>query len=253
MAHGAFGAMGGLQTSAKDYSNWVAYLLSAWPSRDGAQAGPVKRASIRELAQGSNFPRLRQRAGGSGANACRQAVNYGMGMWVAADCDLGLTLSHSGGYPGYGSHVLLLPEHGVGIFAFTNRTYGGPSGAVWDAAVALSKAGLLKGRTSPVGTDLAGAYRTVGAIYKEGEVSAFTGQLAMNFFMDRDAAGWRRDLANLKQKAGDCDTTSPVKPSGAMAGEFTWRCAQGRVKGSVLLAPTSPPSIQEIKLAPNAP
>ena len=253
MAHGAFGAMGGLQTSANDYSKWVAYLLSAWPSRDGAQAGPVKRASIRELAQGSNFPRLRQRSGSSGANACRQAVNYGMGMWVAADCDLGLTLSHSGGYPGYGSHVLLLPEHGVGIFAFTNRTYGGPSGAVWDAAVALSKAGLLKGRTSPVGTDLAGAYRTVGAIYKEGEVSAFTGQLAMNFFMDRDAAGWRRDLANLKQKAGDCDTTSPVKPSGAMAGEFTWRCAQGRVKGSVLLAPTSPPSIQEIKLAPNAP
>jgi hypothetical protein len=74
----------------------------------------------------------------------------------------------------------------------------------------------------------------------------------MNFLMDRDAAGWRRDLAALKKKAGDCDTSSPVTPSGALAGEFTWRCAQGRVKGSVLLAPTNPPRIQEIKLAQKA-
>ena len=40
MAHGAFGAMGGIQTSATDYAKWVAFLLSAWPPRDGADAGP---------------------------------------------------------------------------------------------------------------------------------------------------------------------------------------------------------------------
>ena len=27
LAHGAFGAMGGLQTSATDYAKWAAYLL----------------------------------------------------------------------------------------------------------------------------------------------------------------------------------------------------------------------------------
>ena len=48
MAHGAFGAMGGIQTSANDYAKWVAFLLQAWPARDGADAGPVKRASVRE-------------------------------------------------------------------------------------------------------------------------------------------------------------------------------------------------------------
>ena len=36
MGPGVFGAMGGLQTSASDYAKWVAYLLSAWPARDGA-------------------------------------------------------------------------------------------------------------------------------------------------------------------------------------------------------------------------
>jgi len=253
MAHGAFGAMGGVQTSANDYAKWVAYLLSAWPPRDGADSGPIKRATVRELAQGSNFPRLRQRPGSTGKDACRQAATYGMGMWVAVDCDLGLTLSHSGGYPGYGSHVLLLPERGVGLFALANRTYAGPSGAVWDAAVVLGKAGFFKDRSAPVAEDLASAYRTVAAIYQQGDVAAGKGQLAMNFLMDRDAAGWNRDLATLRKKVGNCDTTAPVTATGALAGEFTWRCAHGRVKGSVLLSPTLPPRIQAIDLAPAAP
>jgi serine-type D-Ala-D-Ala carboxypeptidase/endopeptidase len=252
MAHGAFGAMGGVQTSAIDYAKWVAYLLSAWPPRDEADSGPVKRATVRELAQGSNFPRLRQRPGHTGADACRQAVTYGMGMWVAVDCDLGLTLSHSGGYPGYGSHVLLLPDHGVGLFAFANRTYAGPSGAVWDAAVALSKAGFLKDRSASVGEELASAYRTVGAIYKHGDVAAAGDQLAMNFLMDRDAAGWERDLGSLKKQVGECDTGAPVTATSALSGEFTWRCAHGRVTGNVLLAPTHPPRIQSIELVRKA-
>ena len=63
MAHGAFGAMGGMQTSANDYAKWVAYLLSAWPARDGADTGPVRRSSVRELAQGANFPSVRLRPG----------------------------------------------------------------------------------------------------------------------------------------------------------------------------------------------
>jgi D-alanyl-D-alanine-carboxypeptidase/D-alanyl-D-alanine-endopeptidase len=248
LAHGAFGAMGGLQTSAIDYAKWVAYLLSAWPPRDDADPGPAKRATVRELAQGSNFPRLRTRPGHTGADACRQALTYGMGMWVAVDCDLGLTLSHSGGYPGYGSHVLLLPDSGVGLFAFANRTYAGPIGAVWDAAVALNKAGFLRDRSAPVGEELGSAYRTAGAIYRQGDAEAAADQLAMNFLMDRDAAGWRRDLASLRKQVGDCDTAAAMTATSALSGEFTWRCAHGRVTGTLLLAPTRPPRIQWLKL-----
>ena len=67
-----------------------------------------------------------------------------MGFIAATDCELGLTLSHGGGYPGYGSHVLLLPDYGVGIFALANRTYAGPRPPVWDAAVAMLRAGDLR-------------------------------------------------------------------------------------------------------------
>jgi D-alanyl-D-alanine-carboxypeptidase/D-alanyl-D-alanine-endopeptidase len=252
MAHGAFGAMGGLQTSATDYAKWLGFLTAAWPPRDDADNGPVQRATVREMAQGSNFGRVRQRTGQSGADACRQNYNYGMGMIASNDCDLGLTLSHGGGYPGYGSHVLVLADYGIAIFAFANKTYASPSAPVWDAAVALHKAGMLKGRTTGVSADLANSYRAAVAIYKQGEIGAGGDVLAMNMLMDRDAAGWKRDLAELKGKVGDCDTTTPITASSAMEGQFTWRCATGRVAGSILLAPTVPTRIQTLKLSVRA-
>jgi len=253
LAPGAFGAMGGLQTSANDYAKWVELLLSAWPPRDGADSAVVARGTIRELAQGSNFPRLRARFGHN-PDGCRQAIAYGMGMIVAIDCDLGFTLSHGGGYPGYGSYVLLLPNRNVGIFAFANRTYAGPSAAVWDAAMALEKTGLLgRDRAVPVGADLARAYRTAGEIYKAGNVVAGRDALAMNFLLDRDADGWARDLAKLKAQVGDCETSELLSASGELTGDFTWRCTHGRIKGSLELAPTRPPRIEALELKPITP
>lgn len=243
---GAFGAMGGLQTNASDYARWVTFLLSAWPPRDGVDNGPVLRATVRELAQGSNFPRLRDRAARTGAAISRQSATYGMGMQVAIDDDLGFTVSHSGGYPGYGSHVLLLPDRGIGIFAFANRTYAGPSVAVWDAAVALNKAGLLGTEHElPVSAGLETAYRSAGAMYNAGDVAVAREQLAMNFLLDRDANGWSRELAKLKAETGECETIAPITPTGALSGDFTWRCTHGRIKGSLALAPTRPTLIQE--------
>ena len=246
---GAFGAMGGLQTSAKDYAKWVAFLLSAWPPRDGADTGPVRRATARELVEGSNFPRLRNRPARTGSAVSRQAAAYGMGMIVAQDDDLGSTVSHSGGYPGYGSHVLLLPDRGVGIFAFANRTYAGPAVAVWDAAVVLHEAGLLgTERELPASRDLATAYRAAGAMYQAGNVAAGQDLLAMNFLLDRDADAWSRKLAALKAEAGNCETAAPIEATGELSGNFTWRCEHGRVRGSLILAPTRPALIQSWRL-----
>jgi serine-type D-Ala-D-Ala carboxypeptidase/endopeptidase len=246
MAHGTFGAMGGVQTSANDYARWVAFLLSAWPARDDPATGPVRRATVREMAAGSNFARPRSRFGTSPAP---QAIAYGMGLIAAQDPDLGFTLSHGGGYPGYGSHVLLLPDHDIGIFVFTNRTYNGGSGAVWDAAVALHKAGALKGRAIPVSPSLAAAYRAAGAMYKAGEVAPGRNLLAMNFLMDRSAANWRAEFAQLKKQSGECRTDGPIEPNGALAGTFKWQCERGRIEGQLLLAPTDPAGIQALRLA----
>src|SRR5690349_25017109 len=55
MKDGAFGAMGGVETSASDYAKWVAFLLQAWPARDGPEQGPVRRSTLREIVTGANF------------------------------------------------------------------------------------------------------------------------------------------------------------------------------------------------------
>ena len=253
MAHGAFGAMGGIQTSANDYAKWIAYLLSAWPPRDGTDHGPVRRSSVRELAQGANFPSLRVRPGASGADSCREAANYAMGFYVATDCELGMTLNHGGGYPGYGSHVLLLPDYATGIFALANRTYAGPRAPVFDAAVTLQRAGYLKPRTSQPSSALTGAYASATKIFTAGSVMAAGDVLAMNFLMDRDADHWARYLADLKNDVGTCDTATPMTTTGALSGEFTWRCERGRVKGQLLLAPTPAPRIQSLTLTRQTP
>jgi D-alanyl-D-alanine-carboxypeptidase/D-alanyl-D-alanine-endopeptidase len=248
LARGAFGAMGGVQTDANDYARWIAFLLSAWPPRDGREQGPVPRATVRELAQGVDFPQLVPRPG---AADCAQAFTYGKGLRVAADCELGLSLAHGGGYPGYGSYMLLFPERGVGLFAFTNRTYGGPSGAVWQAAEVLAKAGWLpKPAALHVTKPLAAAYRTAGAIWRGGSVEPARAELAMNFLMDRSVANWSRELARLKTEVGECRTDAPIVATGALTGEFTWACDRGRLAGQLLLAPTSPPAIQALRLNP---
>jgi hypothetical protein len=171
-----------------------------------------------------------------------------MGFYAAADCDLGLTLSHGGGYPGYGSHVLLLPDYGVGIFALANRTYAGPRAPVWDAAVTLLRAGRLQPRPAAPSPALSTAYAAVVKMFNAGSVTTAGDVLAMNFLMDRDAEHRARDFAELKAQVGTCDTSAPIAPTGALAGGFTWRCERGRVSGEVLLAPTPAPRIQSLTL-----
>ncbi|QCB53470.1 class A beta-lactamase-related serine hydrolase [Sphingopyxis sp. PAMC25046] len=248
MADGAFNAMGGLQVSANDYAKWVAFLLSAWPARDDADAGPVKRSTVREIAQGLNFVSVTNRTGASGADACELSSAYGMGWRVAQDCDLGLTLAHGGGYPGYGSHVMLMPDHGVGVFALSNRTYAGPSAPAWDTAVAMDRAGLLEPRTVPVSPAVAEAYAAAKAAYAAGNLDPLQGRLAMNFLMDRSAENWAAELAALKEEVGECPADEPLAPLGAMSTAFRLDCEKGKLDGVLLLAPTTPATIQALRL-----
>ena len=249
LGHGAFSSIGAMQVSANDYAKWISFLLSAWPPRDDPDNGPVKRATVRELAQGASFIRTRPRPSRTPGQTCTQPLTYSMGMNVAVDCELGLNLSHGGGYPGYGSHMVIFPERGVGLFVFTNRTYAGPTAPLWDAAMVLHKAGRLgKTQTIPVSKALARAYDAAGKIYQAGNVEAAEDILAMNFLMDKGAKTLAAELTRLKAAVGDCEISSGITPTGALSGTFNWRCTHGRVRGNLLLSPDTPPRIQRLDL-----
>jgi hypothetical protein len=162
-------------------------------------------------------------------------------------------MSHGGGYPGYGSHVLLLPDYGIGIFAFANRTYAGPRPPVWDAAMQLHRAGWLVPRPIPVSPALSTAYAGLAKVFAAGSIDAARDLLAENVLMDRDPAHRARDFADLKGQVGRCDTAAPIAPTAALSGRFTWTCEHGRVNGYLLLAPTREPRIQDYALTRAAP
>jgi CubicO group peptidase (beta-lactamase class C family) len=250
MKDGSFGAMGGIETTAADYSKWVVFLLSAWPARDGPETGPVRRSTVREIVTGANF------AAGTNRNAtlgpaCRVARAYGMGWQIADDCDLGQIVSHGGGYPGYGSIVMLLPDKGVGVFAFSNRTYGGPALPASRALMALNKAGLLQESPFAISPGLATAYAAARAVWANGDIRS--APLANNVLMDRDAAAWKTKLSDLKKESGACNLSEPIKPISAMEGRFTWACETGRISGRVQRAPTTDVLIQALEFAAAAP
>jgi hypothetical protein len=207
----------------------------------------VDRAVVRGLAIGTSFPRFGTRPGPNGG-VCAFSTVYGAGFNVVRDCDLGLILAHNGGFPGYGSSVLLIPDYGVGIFAFVNRTYDEPTEAIRDAAQMLKQGAFLKLSPQPVNQALARMYQRAVAMYRSGNVQAAVNDLAANFLMDRSADSWSREFKDLKGEVGNCDAQEPMVATGRRTGAFTWHCAHGAIRGSIELSPTNPPLIQALTL-----
>ncbi|MBC2662489.1 beta-lactamase family protein [Novosphingobium flavum] len=251
MKDGAFGAMGGVETSANDYARWIAFLLSAWPPRDDPEQGPVRRATVREIGTGSNFATGTLRAAAAGGAPCRRAIAYGMGWSAIDDCDLGMLLSHSGGYPGYGSIALLLPEKGLGIFAFASRTYAGPGLPATRALLALHRAGALKSPPPQPDPGLVQAYAAAATVWRTANITA--APLANNMLLDRDAERWRAQIESLRAEVGTCPADEPIVPVSRMEGRFAWTCEHGRITGRVQRSPNVALEIQALEFAPAEP
>lgn len=247
MADGAYGAMGGVETTANDYWRWVSFLLAGWPARDGADTGPVKRATVREIVEGAGFASASNRSAAAGT-PCRQAGSYAMGWRVIDDCDLGRIVTHTGGYPGYGSVVMLLPDAGVGVFAFSSRTYGAPSLPALQSLLALKAAGAVTDRTIPVSAELARAYEAAKLVWTSGDPARAT--LAVNVSLDRDLARRKLEIAQAKAKVGACPMSEAVRPISALEGTWEWTCATGRIQGRVQRSPLPDGSLQVIDFRP---
>jgi len=243
MIDGAFGAMGGVETTAQDYAKWIAFLLSAWPASDAPETGPARRASVRELV-GWGTPAGGADRPGFGGTPCRVASAYGMGLYSTDDCELGRVIRHTGGYPGYGSAMALIPEAGIGMFTFNSRTYFSNSATVTQALLRLRRVGLIPDRPLPVSPGLASAYGFAKDVWQKAVFASVP--LAMNIPLDQDLDRRSAVIAALKDKLGACDMTSAIIPISAMEGRFEWTCAHGTLQGRVQRAPTSQMLLQRL-------
>ena len=232
---GEVGAMGGLATTAGDYARYVAFLLAAWPARDDPESGPVRRASVREMGLFHAPPF---------APDPPVPTAYGYGLMDAADATLGRRLHHPGGLPGYGSHMLFLPDAGVGVFAFGNRTYAPMSRLTVRLAELFLAARPKRALTAP-SPWLKRAIEAVVAAYAAGRIEAAEAVFAENLLLDMPAPRRNAELARLKQQLGEGRLES-IEPTHALSGRFVMACERGRLRGTIILSPEAEPSIQKL-------
>lgn len=248
LAHGSFGAMGGLWTSARDLARYVAFLMSAFPPRDEPERGPLRRSSAREMQQA-------WRAQPSGA--FRAAVDaplqlgvsaYGYGLGVSQDCRFGHIVGHGGGLPAYGSLMRWLPEHGVGIIAMGNVTYAGFGGLFNDALAALYRTGALQPRVVQPSTLLQAIQKDVSQLITNWDDALASRIAADNLFLDESSERRVANLRELKSKHGVCQPAGTLEPENALRGRWRMKCERGWLDVAITLAPTMPPRVQYLRV-----
>ncbi len=122
---GAFSCIGGLFSSGRDLARWVRWLASALDDRP-SEAGPLCVSSRREMQQ---IVTAIPEPGGLAAAARTAERYYGYGFGLVSEYDrrYGQFVSHSGGYPGFSSHMRWHVPTGLGVVVLENATYSGAS------------------------------------------------------------------------------------------------------------------------------
>ena len=253
LAHGSFGAMGGLWTNARDLARYVAFLMSAFPPRDEPERGPIKRSSAREMQQVWRF---------SPGSASRPTVDaplqigaggYAYGLGVSSDCRFAHVVGHGGGLPGYGSLMRWLPEHGVGLIGMSNLTYQGFNGLFNEVTLALHRTGALLPRVVQPSPELLKAQADVSQLILKWDDSLANRVAADNLFLDVAADVRKTRWKALAEQHGVCRPATSINPENALRGEWRMMCDRGWLNVFITLAPTMPPKVQLISVNPVMP
>ena len=248
LGHGAFGAMGGLWTSARDLARYVGFLMSAFPPRDDPEKGPVQRSSVREM----------QQVGRSQlASASRRTVDgplelsvggYGYGLGVSQSCRFGHSVAHGGGLPGYGSLMRWLPEYGVGLIAMGNVTYASFGELFNDSFAALQRTGALQPRVVVPSPALVSAQKDVSQLVMKWDDALAARIAADNLFLDETAERRAARIRDLNAKHGACQPALTIEAENALRGKWRMPCERGWVDVAITLAPTMPPRVQYLRV-----
>lgn len=244
LAHGSFGAMGGLWTTANDLARYVAFLMSAYPPRDEAERGPIRRNSAREMQQTARWQPASALRGTVDAQTQLNVSSYGYGLGVAQDCLFTHVVAHGGGLPGYGSLMRWFPEYGVGLIGMGNQTYAGFGGMFNDAAAALHRTGAMQPRVPQPSRALLAAQKDVTQLVLKWDDALATRIAADNLFLDETLARRAARIAELQAKHGACTPASYIDAENALRGRWRMKCERGWLDLGITLAPTTPPLVQ---------
>jgi CubicO group peptidase (beta-lactamase class C family) len=244
---GAFGAIGGLITSLNDFSKYVGYHLSAWPPRNDAENGPLKRSSLREMHQMKN-PRLYADAQDAGGNPCPSMSAYAYGLGIYEDCTGLRKISHSGGLPGFGSEFQFYPELGIGIISFANRTYAPARSINTELMTWLQERMTLPSRQQLMTSLLESRQAAVVKLIRDWEDSDSAGIIAENFYLDKSRELRKKEADAIWESAGSIQEIEALRPINQLRGTFLIRCEKQDVEVFFSLSPEKEPKVQAVNM-----
>ena len=252
--YGALASMGGLFSSVRDLARWVAGFLDAFPARDDPEgAHPLRRASRREMQQvqrafGAEVARPRAR---------REPVvrRRRLRLWAvhrAATRIIGTVVSHSGGYPGFGSAWRGTRRPASGVIALGNLRYApvGPVAAGAAGRPSCREGGVPRRRVRPCPASALPAL--VEGLVAHWDDAVADAAFAMNMDLDEPRDRRRAAVAKVAADLGPFrpDDVAPRRPSRPP----TWRggCAASGAGSEleILVTPEPEPRIQTLRVTP---
>ncbi len=246
---GSWGSMGGLITTIEDFSKYMSVHLAAWPPRNDPEQGPIKRSSVREMHQASNYDNLNKNYVFPNGRPCPLVISYGYGLGITRDCDNRLYVSHGGGLPGFGSYWRIMPQYGLGIVVFGNKTYNSFASTtmpILDTLLSLTGIKPPPPEPSRILEQRKNELMQLLPDWKDAERSPI---FAENFFPDNPIDTLQEKSTLVFEKAGKIKTITAMVPLNQLRGHFDLIGEKAGVRIFFTLSPETDPKIQAIKIS----
>ncbi len=265
---GAFAPMGGVFSTVADLTRWVSGFAGAFPpgADDAGQPHPLRRASRRDmqLPQVALPPQPPSFPAGSGPGS------YGFGLFVEDDAEHGRIVQHSGGYPGFGSHMRWHLATGTGVIVLGNGTYA-PAHPMASRMLDILLRSQARPGSWPAGQQAVGGpvpapggpwpettsgQRAVTGLLQSWDDAVAARLCTPNVAQDEPYAERRQKAELIRQRIGDfrVDEGRPAESDSAAHCRWWLRGDRGVVQAEILLTPEPRPRVQLITVAvPPAP
>ena len=246
---GAFSPMGGLHSSVRDIAVWMHGFTSA--AGYASDSHPLQASSRREMQEGRTHA-YSTLVATDNEPARTQTGLYGYGLACDIDSQLGRFVHHSGGYPGFGSHMRWHPASGFGIVALANRTYAPMrtlAATVLDDVV--STFALPHNPAAMLWPQTLSAMDTVERLAANWDDALADAHFAVNVDLDLPRAARRAAFARTSLALGAFEraTTGWVSKSPAHV-RWPVRGEHRNATFEIYLTPERPPRIQTITFIP---
>jgi hypothetical protein len=138
-----------------------------------------------------------------------------------------------------------MPEYGIGIVSFANRTYA-PMGFInMQVLDTIIKVAGLQPMQLPPSKILEQRKNDLMKVLPEWNNAEQSGIFAENFFPDYPIDTLRKYARELYSKAGKIFSVKAVTPENQLRGSFIIECERANIEVYFTLSPENPPLIQE--------